>query len=132
MNSSTFDPTEAGLGQLARRQGGHVTTKQLFALGFDANAVKYRVRVGRLIRVHHRVYAVGHLPTNPIDQAKGVVLAGGPRVALGFGSAAAFWGAQRHWHPPFELISATDRRLAGVEVHQCKTLLRRDIRTIDG
>jgi very-short-patch-repair endonuclease len=132
VNSSTFGPADGRIAELAQRQGGHVTTRQLFALGLDANAIKYRARVGRLIAVHHGVYAVGHLPSNPIDQAKGVVLAGGPRVALGLGSAAAFWGAQRQWSFPLELISATDRRLAGVKVHRSKNLLRRDIRTVDG
>jgi very-short-patch-repair endonuclease len=117
---------------IALVQGGHVSNVQLQRLGLSPRAIKHQVVRSRLIRVHHGVYAVGHLPTNPIDRAKGVVLAGGPRAALGFGSAAAFWSAERVWRHPFELISATDRRLAGVRVHQCKTLLRRDIRVVDG
>jgi very-short-patch-repair endonuclease len=131
-DSQRFDPTDKALGELARRQGGHVTRAQLVGLGLGVGAIDYRLSIGRLIAVHHGVYAVGHLPTNPIDQAKGVVLAGGPRVALGCGSAAAFWGVQQRWSFPLELISATDRRLAGVKVHQSKTLLQRDIRVVDG
>jgi very-short-patch-repair endonuclease len=132
VNSSTFRPTDELIAELARRQGGHATSRQLYALGLDANAVKYRMRVGRLIAVHHGVYAVGHLPTNPIDRGKGAVLACGPRTALGFGAGAAFWGVFKRWTYPLELVTAADPRPSGLIVHKSKTLLRRDIRIVDG
>ncbi len=130
VNSSTFGPSDAAIGVLASRQGGHITRQQLIELGLDANAVKYRVAIGRLIRVHHGVYAVGHLPTNPRDRAHGALLATGPRSALSHGSASAHWGIVKKWPPTLELISATDRRASGLIVHRCSTLRKCDIRTI--
>ena len=130
VNSSTFGPSDAAIGVLAGRQGGHITRQQLIELGVDANAVKYRVAIGRLIRVHHGVYAVGHLSSNPSDRARGALLAAGPRSALSHGSAAAHWGIVKSWQQPLELISAADRRPSGLIVRRCSTLLRRDIRTI--
>ncbi len=132
MNSSTFGPPDAAIAEVAKRQGGHITTGQLLNLGLDANAVKYRVRAGRLIRVHHGVYAVGHLPTNPIDKGRGALLAAGPRSALSHAWAAAHWGAFKSYSAGSKLISATDRRPSGLIVHRCPTLLRRDIRVING
>jgi hypothetical protein len=45
---------------LAARQGGVVSRAQLGAVGLSPAAVDQRVRRGRLHRVHHGVYAVGH------------------------------------------------------------------------
>jgi very-short-patch-repair endonuclease len=132
MNSSRLSPPDERIGELSRWQGGHVTRRQLLALGVDDNAIAYRARVGRLIRVHHGVYAVGHLPTTPIDQARGALLAAGGRSALAGRTALALWRAERTWPEPFELISPRDVRLATVNVHRSKTLLRRDIRTVQG
>jgi hypothetical protein len=117
---------------LARQQGGHVTRAQLLGLGLGSRAIESRLERGWLIRVHQGVYAVGHLPTNPRDRARGALLAAGPRSALSGGSAAAFWALHRNWPRRLELISPLRRRIPGLSVRQCRTLLRRDIRTRDG
>ena len=94
-----------------------MTTKQLLALGLDANAIEYRVRVGRLIRVHHGVYAVGHLPTTPSDRAHGALLAGGPHArGLAGRTALALWRNDRDWPDALELISARDIGSTGIRV----------------
>jgi very-short-patch-repair endonuclease len=85
-----------------------------------------------LIRVHHGVYAVGHVPANPVDRAHGTLLAAGARTALAGGTAVALWRADRTWPEPFELISARDIRLAGLTVHRASTLIQRDIRKVQG
>lgn len=85
-----------------------------------------------MFRVHHGVYAVGHLPTNPLDKAHGALLAAGERTALAGGTAVALWRADRTWPEPFELISASDIRLTGLTVHRSSTLIRRDIRRVQG
>jgi very-short-patch-repair endonuclease len=87
---------------------------------------------GELIRVHHGVYAVGHLPTNPGDRARGAVLAAGARTALAGRTAGALWRADRTWPEPFELISPRDIRLTGLIVHRSSTLIQRDIRKVQG
>jgi very-short-patch-repair endonuclease len=131
-NSRGFGPTDSALGELARQQGGHVTRKQMLALGFSKRAIDYRLSIGRLIAVHHGVYAVGHLPTDPIDRGKGALLAGGPLTALGFSAAGAYWSVFKSWSYPLELVTTGDRRPAGLRVHRVKNLLRRDIHVVDG
>ncbi len=124
---------ERRLSSLARRQRGYVTREQLLELGFGYDAVVYRVRVGRLIRVHTGVYAVGHVPTSPPDRAYAALLACGPDAVLSHGSAASLWGIQRRWRTPFEVTTPTPtvRRRPGISTHRAK-LHRRDIRRHDG
>ena len=95
-------------------------------LGLGPDAIRYRVRIGRLIPVYAGVYAVGHLPTLPHDRAVGALLACGPDAVLSHGSAATVWGIYRHWEMPFEVIARTARRRNGIRVHRAK-LLRQDI-----
>ena len=118
------------IAEIAERQGGHITAPQLHALGVRRSGIAKRVAAGRLIRVHHGVYAVGHLPTNPIDRAAGALLAAGDRSALGFWGAAACLEVITGWPDRLELIAATDRRPAGLLVHRSITLRRRDIRIV--
>ena len=120
------------IAEIANWQGGHVTAKQLTALGMSRDAIKHRVTVRALIRVHHGVYAVGCLPTNPLDKGHGALLAAGKRTALAGGTAVALWRADRTWPEPFELISARDVRLSGFKVHRSSTLIQRDIRKVQG
>ncbi|MDE3132501.1 MAG: type IV toxin-antitoxin system AbiEi family antitoxin domain-containing protein [Acidobacteriota bacterium] len=124
--------TNARIAAVARGQGGHVTRAQLDAAGLPRGAVDARVESGWLIRVHQGVYAVGHLPTNPLDRARGALLAAGPRSALRERSAAAYWGLYSRWPQPLELISPLRRRIPGLRISVCRSLLRRDIRAIDG
>jgi Transcriptional regulator, AbiEi antitoxin len=118
--------------EIARRQGGHVTRTQLLALGLGRRAIQARLEAGWLIHVHTGVYAVGHRPTNPSDRARAALLAAGPRSMLCGGSAAAFWGLYQRWAFPLQLISPLQRRIPGLRMSRCSTLLQRDIRTKDG
>ena len=122
----------ARVAELARRQGGHVTRAQLSGIGMGRGMIAARVQAGRLLRVHRGVYAVGHLPSEPLDRARGALLAAGDRSALCGGSAAAFWGLYQRWRYPLELVSPLQRRLPTLRMRRCATLLQRDIRTRDG
>ncbi|MGH2843124.1 MAG: type IV toxin-antitoxin system AbiEi family antitoxin domain-containing protein [Solirubrobacteraceae bacterium] len=117
---------------LAQKQGGHLTRSQLERAGLSAATVSRHVSTGRLIRVHQGVYAVGHLPTNPLDRAHGALLAAGPRSALAGGSAAAFWQLFKRYPSRPELISPLRRRIPGVMTRVSQTLRSRDIRRIPG
>lgn len=80
-----------GLWELAARQHGVVARRQLLALGFDGDAIRHRVAMGRLHRVRRGVFAVGR----PVDTAAGrwmaAVLACFPSGVLSHQSAAAVW-----------------------------------------
>jgi hypothetical protein len=127
-----FSDLNGRIAALARKQGGQVTAAQLRALGLGRGAVRSRTAQGWLIRVHRGVYAVGHLPTSPLDRAYGALLAAGPRSALMGRSAAAYWRLYERWVYPLQLISPLRRRVPGLKMVTCATLLGRDIRTRDG
>jgi len=117
----------ARIAELARRQGGHVTIAQLHELGLRRGGIEARARNSWLIRVHHGVYAVGHVPSSPVDRARAALLAGGPRSALAGRSAAALWALYDRWGEPLELISPQRRRIPELRTRTSNTLLRRDI-----
>ena len=117
---------------IAKWQGGHVTRAQLHKLGMSRRAVEHRLAIGELTRVHHGVYAVGCMPTNPLDRAHGALLAAGARSALAGFTALALWRAERTWTEPYELISSRDVRLKVLTVRRSESLLPRDIRVVQG
>jgi len=115
------------IAQIAARQQGNITRAQLLVIGLDDDAIRYRVRIGRLYRVYRGVYSVGRPPISPLEKAAAAVLACGDRAALGFGSALSLYGFWKRWDTPFEVVVAGDRRPAGIRVHRMTGLFRRDI-----
>jgi Transcriptional regulator, AbiEi antitoxin len=122
------DSIEKRIAVLAKRQRGYVTRPQLLRLGLGAQAIKHRVRIGRLIPVYSGVYAVGHLPTLPQDRAVGALLACGAGAVLSHSTAATAWGIFKRWEMPFEVAAPTARSRPGIVVHRTK-LARQDIGT---
>ncbi len=80
------------LAQIAGRQLGVVTREQLYDLGFTYRQIKRRLGLGRLHRVHHNVYAVGHRRLTTQAHLVAAFLSVGPRSFLSHRSAAAVWG----------------------------------------
>jgi len=93
------------------------------------NEIEYRLKLGRLIRVHAGVYAVGHLPGLPMDRAYGALLACGAGAVLSHGSAGAIWGLEKHFKPPFEVTAPGRHRRPGIIVHYAA--LHRDDRAVN-
>jgi hypothetical protein len=118
--------------EVAARQGGHVTRQQLLELGMTSRTAERWIAAGQLIRVHRGVYAVGHLPTNPIDRAHGALLAAGPGSALSHSSALVLWGAWKRWPHRLDVTITGDRRSSGLEIHRVRALLPRDVTIKDG
>lgn len=77
---------------LAKRQRGLMTSRQLAALGVGRRTIERWVASGRLRRVHRGVYAVGPQPLTRRGRWLAAVLAKGPEAVLSHESAAALWG----------------------------------------
>ena len=120
---------ERSIATLARRQHGWVRRSQLLALGLGAEAIRHRTSTGRLIPVYAGIYAVGHVPSNPVDQAAGAILACGPKAALSHESAATLWGWRKPWRLPFHVIAPSGHERRGIIAHRSTALIRADFRT---
>jgi len=113
-------PIDRAIADLAERQRGHVARWQLLELGLSPDAIAYRVRGGRLLRVYPGVYAVGHRRPHPVDRSMAALLACGPGAVLSHASAASLWGFFKRWEEPFEVTVARDRRPKDIRVHRCQ------------
>ena len=121
------DLLDKAIAALARKQHGYVTRAQLLALGLGPEGIKYRITIGRLIRVYAGVYAVGHIPLGQEARAHAAVLACGDGAVLSHQSAAALWKYVKDWPAQFEVTARIDHRRKGIKTHRTKTLIRRDI-----
>jgi very-short-patch-repair endonuclease len=97
------------IAELADRQHGVVATWQLVAIGLTHDDIRYRARIGRLHRIHHGVYAVGHRKLTRQGHRMAAVLACGPDAVLSHRSAAAHWGIGSP-SSKFDVTAPRDRR----------------------
>ncbi len=84
---------------------------QLLGLGLSAREIDYRVRTGRLWRVHHGVYCVGRPPVTPHERAMAAVLACGRGAALSHRPGGALWEVGLRW-PELMEVTAPSRPAA--------------------
>jgi len=111
-----------------------VSLAQLLAAGVGEGAVRHRVKLGRLVRLHRGVYAVGHAQLTLLGWRWAAVLAcGGPgQAALSHRTAAAVWDLL----PSPAKFDVTTLRAAhatpAIRVHRSRTLQPADITHIDG
>jgi very-short-patch-repair endonuclease len=119
------DTADGRAAELAARQHGVVTRRQLEAMGLGSRAITIRVREGQLHRVHRGVYAVGHRALSLHGRWMAAVLACGDGTVLSHGSAAALWGLLRPIDGPVHVsISMTTGRAKqrGIHLHRCSSL----------
>jgi predicted transcriptional regulator of viral defense system len=91
----------------AERQHGRLSYAQLIALGIDRNRVTRWLADGRLRRVHHGVYAVGHTAPSVDGDYMAAVLAGGGGAVLSHRAAAYKLGLLRGTPPRPEITVPT-------------------------
>lgn len=115
---------DAALAALARRQHGLVTTRQAADV-LSADQVRYRIRTGRLERVHPGVLRIAGAPEGWEPAVMAAVLASGSGAVASFLAAAHLWNLAGFWEmPPVEITTPTRRRtrLADVLVHDSQVL----------
>jgi very-short-patch-repair endonuclease len=83
---------DKGLAALAERQHGVVGRRQLLESGWSEEEIEWRLRSGRLHRLHTGVYLVGHRLIQRQGRWMAAVLASGSDAVLSHRSAAALWG----------------------------------------
>lgn len=110
--------TDARIAELAEGQYGVVARRQLVGLGVGREAIKARLRVGRLYRLHRGVYAVGHRVLSREARWMAAVLFCGPDAVLSYCSAAALWGIRGHSGGVIEVTTRMkSRSQAGLRRH---------------
>ena len=110
----------AGVWALAARQHGVVARWQLLELGMHPQAIKHRLRTGRLHPVHRGVYAVGRPELTQLGLWMAAVLACGPGAVLSHESAASLWGIRAVWGIQIHVSVPPERdpRRPGIVLHR--------------
>ena len=119
------DTVDARLGEIAARQHGVVSLKQLEELGLSRYAVAKRAKKGRLHRVHQGVYAVGHRALSWHGRWMAAVLACGESAVLSHGSAASLWGLLKPIEGPTHVSTPSTSgrsRRRGIHLHRAPSL----------
>ena len=100
---------KARLADVARRQWGNVTRRQLEAIGFSTREVDGMVGRGEIYRLHRGVYAVGHVSPAPEAKWAAALLAAGGGAALSHTTVLAVHGLIKPRHLT-EITAPTQRR----------------------
>jgi len=120
-------PRGQEMARLARRQHGVVSIRQLRRLGYSHSSVRRAVVAGRLHRLHHGVYAVGHTNLSLQGRCLAAVLASGPRALLSHYSAGWLLGLIATRPVPVHVTTPVPRKRRGsVRIHHSRTLIDAD------
>lgn len=113
------DTRSAQAWQLAGRQHGIVTRRQLLAIGFSPRSIEHRVARGRLFPVSLGIYAVGWPALNQKRRWMAAVLAGGEGAVLSHRSAASLWeiGREEDGRIDISVRRRCELRRPGIRFH---------------
>ncbi len=101
-----------GLAEIASRQHGVVSIRQLERCGWRRGSVSRDVAAGRLHRLHRGVYAVGHTKLTWHGHCLAAVLANSPNAVASHFSAGWLWGLLAARPSGAFHLTATSRRHA--------------------
>jgi very-short-patch-repair endonuclease len=142
MDRKVATPPGVLAAKIAERQYGVVSIGQLRSCGVSDDAVRARVALGQMHRVHRGVYALGHRALSFEGRCMAAVLAlgGGPRgagavlehwgAAVSHRSALLLWNLLSSSQAPCDVIVAGDggrSRRAGIRTHRSRSLYPEDV-----
>jgi very-short-patch-repair endonuclease len=116
---------ELRIAQLAKRELGILTTEELLAAGLSPAGISRRAKAGRLHRLHHGVYAVGHTALSREARLLAAVKACGEGAVLSHQSAAELWDLSPPCPGPSHVtipIARNPGRNRQITVHRSRTL----------
>jgi hypothetical protein len=114
------------VGELASRQFGSVSRRQLLAAGISAARIRSWLRSGRLHTRHPGVYAWGRVELSPEGELAAALLLAGPGAALA-SLTALWWLNLLHRRPQTMLLASPHRCVprSGLRVTYAPSLTRR-------
>jgi very-short-patch-repair endonuclease len=121
-NASRLGP----VAELARRQHGVISHRQLRAQGMSRSAIQRLILAGYLHPIHRGVYAVGHRAIGSRGRWMGGVLACGSGAVLSHRPAAAHLGIRPMASALIEVTTAARASPPGIKVHHVRALDPRD------
>jgi len=129
MGNQGLQSSSPALWTVAERQHGAVTRAQLLDLGYSPQAIKHRMRKGRLHRVYRGVYAIGRPQLTRHGRWMAAVLSCGPQAALSHLSAGSVWEISSEIRAEVDVSVPADvaRVRLGVVVHRRAKLSSEDI-----
>jgi len=120
------------LASIGGDEHGVVTRIELIAAGMTPRQIHHRVQRGDLIPRFRGVYRVGHAAPSLDAHYLAAVRACGEQAVLFRRPAAYLFGLIKGPAPQPEVLTVTERRIAGVVTHRTRLLDRRDIATLRG
>ncbi len=142
MDGKVAKPPGVVVAKIAEEQHGVVSIGQLRRCGFSEDAVRARVALGQMHRVHRGIYALGHLALSAEGRWMAAALAiggrsGGGGPVLGhWGAAVSHRSALSLWSllpvsqtPTDVIVSGNGGRVlrVGIRVHRSLTLMPSDV-----
>jgi very-short-patch-repair endonuclease len=120
------------MANLAARQYGIVTRKQLAELGYTDGMVDHALQIGRLQAWHRNVFAVGHGGLSAHGLCQAAVLFRGKSALISFQSAVWLWGLEKKLEAPVN-VSVRWRGHSQNEIglHHCPALRDEDFATTE-
>ena len=114
---------DEAISQLAERQHGKVSRRQLLGLGLGSRAIDYRLAKGLLRPDYRGVFSLGHRPKSRESRWMAAVLYGGEGAALSHWSASSLW-RMRPGTGPISHVTCGRRRSSvdGIRMHYAQLL----------
>jgi predicted transcriptional regulator of viral defense system len=122
------------VGAIADRQHGVISRNQLRGLGFEDGAISHAVATGRLHRVFHGAYALGHSRAGEKGRLMAATLACGTGAVVSHRSAGALLGLLDDGPVVIDVIAppARGRGIDGIYLHRVRPPRLEETGTVDG